>query len=90
MSGKTKRATKATKGRRKSGKNGITKGVYGVGRGMRNGAYGVRNGVYGVGKGVRNGIYGVGKGVYGVGKGMFNVGRGVTRKFVGGIKKVSH
>lgn len=54
------------KGARRTNKNGITKGVYGIGKG-------VRNGVFGVGKGVRNGVFGVGKGV-------FNVGKGITRK----------
>jgi hypothetical protein len=68
MSGKTKKRTKANTRRRKTGKAGITNGVYGVGKG-------VRNGVFGVGKGVRNGVFGVGKGIY-------NVGKGVTKRFV--------
>ena len=50
--------TRKIKGRR-TNKNGITKGIYGIGKGVRNGVGGVFKGVYGIGKGVFN----VGKGV---------------------------
>jgi hypothetical protein len=66
----TKGMTKR-RGTKRMTSNRITKGVYGI----RNGA---RNGVVSVG----TGVYGLGKGVFRMGKGALNIGKGVTKKVI--------